>query len=128
LAVGLLWWLSGGEALLFSVPVLALADAVAALIGVRYGTVRYKTHDGFKSAEGSIAFFAVAFLSVHVPVLLAGVTGRAESLLLASIVGLLVMLIESIFWRGLDNMFVPLGAFAFLSLYLNADAAMLGWR
>ncbi|MEM1026620.1 MAG: hypothetical protein AAGJ38_00890 [Planctomycetota bacterium] len=130
IAVGALWLLSRGDALLFSIPilVLTLADATAALVGVRYGQTRYRTLDGAKSAEGSIAFFAVAFLSVHIPVLLAGMTGRAEALLLATIVGLLVMLIESIAWRGLDNLFVPLGTYAFLMLYLEADAFALLWR
>ncbi len=130
LAVGVLWLLSGGDVLLFGVPmlVLTLADAVAALIGVRYGSVHYDTLDGRKSAEGSAAFLVVTFLSVHIPVLLMTQTGRAESLLLALIVALLVMLLESIAWHGLDNLFVPLGTFAFLSMYLDADAAALAWR
>ena len=130
LAVGLLWWLSGGDPLLFGVPilVLTLGDAMAALIGLRYGRLRYQTHDGWKSAEGSIAFFAIAFLSVHLPVLLSGTTGRTEAVLLGVIVGLLVMLLESIAWRGLDNLFIPLGTFGFLNLYLEVPAEALAWR
>ena len=46
-----------------------LADAVAALIGIRYGTLQYQTTEGTKSVEGSVAFFFVAFLSVLVPLL-----------------------------------------------------------
>lgn len=130
IAVGALWLLADGDTMLFAVPmlVLALGDATAALIGVRYGSVHYHTRDGRKSIEGSLAFLVVTFLSVHIPVLLAGQTGRIESLLLAVIVSLLVMLLESVAWRGLDNLLVPLGAFAFLKLYLDAPADDLAWR
>ncbi|NBC11206.1 MAG: hypothetical protein GVY24_05640 [Planctomycetes bacterium] len=130
IAVGALWLLADGDTTLFAVPVLVLAlgDATAALIGVRYGSMHYQTQDGHKSIEGSLAFFVVTFLSVHIPVLLVGQTGRTESLLLAVIVGLLVMLLESVAWRGLDNLLVPLGTFAFLKLYLAAPADDLVWR
>lgn len=130
IAVGVLWVLSDGRPLLFGVPilVLTLADALAALVGLRYGSVYYQTPDGRKSAEGSVAFFTVAMLSVHVPVLLAADIGRGESLLLAVIVGLLVMLLESIAWRGLDNLLVPLGTYAFLRLYLDAPIEELALR
>lgn len=130
ITVGVLWVLSRGDVLLFSVPVLVLtlADATAALVGVRYGSVHYSTHDGRKSAEGSFAFFLVAFLSVHVPVLLATDTGRIESLMLGVIVGLLVMLLESVSWRGVDNLLVPLGTYTFLVLYLDTPAEALAWR
>lgn len=129
IAVGSLYVLSFGRWELFVIPmlVLSLADAVAALIGIHYGTLNYKTLDGRKSAEGSVAFFTVAFLSAHVPLLLGTQIGRAETLLIALILGLLVMLLEAVAWRGLDNLFIPLGAFAFLKLYipLPVDALLL---
>jgi phytol kinase len=121
IAIGTLWVLSHGQWILFIIPmlVLTLADALAALVGVGWGKVRYSTTDGSKSIEGSLAFFLVAFLSVHVPLLLFTDVGRAETLLIAVIIGLLVMLMEAIAWRGLDNLFVPLGTFALLSLYID---------
>lgn len=130
ISVAMLFFLSGGDALLFCVPllILTLADAIAALIGIGYGRVRFLTSDGLKSAEGSIAFFAIAFLSVHVPLLLFTDVGRAETLLIAVIIGLLSMLIEAISARGLDNLLIPLGAFAFLSIYQHAPAHELQLR
>ncbi|WP_054696225.1 diacylglycerol/polyprenol kinase family protein [Geotalea toluenoxydans] len=85
LAVAALFLLSESSPLLYVIPLLTLtlADAVAALVGVRYGQHRYATSEGTKSAEGSLAFFAVAFLSAHLPLLLLSNTGRAESLLIA---------------------------------------------
>jgi phytol kinase len=127
IAVGLLFLLSQGDPLLFCIPmlILTLADAVAAVIGVRYGQFHYTTTDGHKSAEGSISFFTITFLSVHIPLLLLTDTGRAETLLIGLILALLVMLIEAIAWQGLDNLFIPLGGFILLRLYLEMDAAML---
>ena len=98
---------------------------MAALIGVRYGTFQYNTTEGVKSIEGSTAFFFTAFLSVHIPLLLFTDTGRAETLLIAIAVGLLVMVAEAIAWRGLDNLFIPLGAFLLLRTYLPMDAGEL---
>lgn len=127
LAMGALWLLSGGQWVLWVVPVLVLtlADALAALIGISYGRFRFVSADGAKSVEGSVAFFAVAFLSAHVPLLLFTDVGRAETLLIAVILGLLVMLLELLAWDGLDNLFIPLGAFAMLSVYLDLPVAAL---
>ncbi|MBD1995615.1 hypothetical protein H6G00_03095 [Leptolyngbya sp. FACHB-541] len=127
ISVGVLFLLSQGDPLLFCIPmlILTLADAVAAVIGVRYGQFHYTTTDGYKSAEGSITFFTIAFLSVHIPLLLLTDIGRAETLLIALILGLLVMLIEAIAWQGLDNLFIPLGGFILLKLYLEMDALTL---
>ena len=126
-AVALLFVLADGNALLFCIPILilTLADALAALIGVRYGQVKYKTSEGSKSLEGSLAFFTVAFLSVHIPLLLFSDVGRTESLLIALIMGILVMLFEAIAWRGLDNLFIPLGSFILLKTYLPMDTDSL---
>jgi phytol kinase len=122
IAVALLWLLSRGDKLLFAVPmlILTLADTVAALVGIVYGKVHYLTSEGFKSAEGSLAFFSIAFLSVHVPLLLFTDVGRAQTLLIGAILGILSTLIEAIAARGLDNLLIPLGTFAFLKLYEHA--------
>lgn len=129
-SVGVLWLIADGDALLFGVPilVLTLADATAALIGTRYGSVHYQTRDGTKSVEGSLAFFVVTFMSVHVPVLLITDTDRLVCLLLGVTIGVLVMLLESVSWRGLDNVLVPLGTFLALEMYLDASATDLGLR
>jgi phytol kinase len=129
-AVGLLFLLSGGDPITFCIPVLilTLADASAALIGKRYGTLRYATSDGEKSVEGSIAFMIVALLSTQIPLLLFTDTGRVESVIIALTLSLLVMLLEAIAWRGLDNLFVPLGAFLLLRSFLTMDASALTAR
>jgi phytol kinase len=127
LAVGILFWWTQGDPLLFSIPILilSLADAVAALVGVRYGQLTYSTCDSCKSVEGSVGFLIVAFLSVHVPLLLFTQVGRVETLLVALVIALLVMLFEGVAWRGLDNLFIPLGSHLLLSLYLDETVEAL---
>jgi phytol kinase len=117
IAVAALFYLSKGVTVFYTIPVLllTLADAVAALIGVRYGLVKFDTFEGArKSLEGAVAFFAVAFLCTHITLLLASHVGRVETLLIGVEVGFLVMLVELVAWRGLDNLFIPLFSFALL--------------
>jgi len=130
LAVAALYLLSSGNRLLYVIPLLTLtlADAVAALVGVRYGQHRFCTSEGTKSVEGSLAFFMVAFLSAHVPLLLLSDTGRAESLLIALVLGILVMLFEAVSVGGLDNLFIPLGCYALLRRYLELGTDELLFR
>jgi phytol kinase len=122
-----LYLLSHGDRVLFSVPLLTLAfaDAVAALVGVTYGQLAFSGGEGKKSLEGSIAFFIVAFFTTHVPLLLFTRTGRAECLLIGLTFGVLVMLLEAIAWRGLDNLFIPFGGFLLLRVFLTLDARAL---
>ncbi len=120
----LLFWLSHGDWLLYSVPllVLALADAFAALIGEQYGRLQLHMIGGRKSYEGSMAFLLTAFFCVHVPVLLSARTGRLESLLVAVGVSFMVMMVEVAAWWGIDNIIVPLWSYLLLKSMLRMDA------
>jgi Dolichol kinase len=120
LSVALLYQFSQGSKLLYVVPlvVLTLADTVAALIGVEYGKHGYASTGTTKSIEGSIAFFCAAFFSVNVALVVFSDAGRVETLLISLDIALIVMLLEAIAWRGLDNIFIPLGVFILLRLYL----------
>src|SRR5579885_1923083 len=126
LAVGLTFILSGGNKVLYVVPILLLtfADAASALIGKRFGRMKYSTGDGTKTLEGSLAFSAVAFLYTFPICCLSGL-GMAESLTIASILSLLAMMFEGVAWSGLDNLFVPLGAFLVLKTHIGLPESML---
>lgn len=110
LSICLLFIFARSNTLLFFIPVsiLTLADPMAAVIGGRYGRLRYQITQGQKSVEGSAAFFLVAFSCTLLPLLLFSAMGRVESVLIAALVGLLVMLAEAVAWEGLDNLFIPL--------------------
>lgn len=129
-SVGMLWVLAHGDRLLFVVPVLVLTlgDAVAALVGRRYGQFRFDGDVGGKSLEGSVALFVTAFLSVHLPIVLSARAAPLAGILMAASMAGVVTLLEAVAWRGLDNVFVPLGAFLLLETLLQLDAAELAWR
>ena len=126
-AVGLLYVLAAGSPVLYAVAVLmlGLADPAAALTGARHGLSPYATVEGTKSREGSVAFAFIAFLCVHVPLLLFTPVGRAESLWIAAIVAVLATIVEAVSWGGLDNLFVPLGTYAVLVRLLTFPATLL---
>ena len=126
-SIVLLFWLSQGDKLLYSVPllILALADAFAALIGQEYGKLPLHMWKERKSYEGAVAFMLTAYFCVHVPVLLWGNTGRLESLIIAFDVSVMVMMAEVAAWRGLDNIIVPLWGYMLLKSLLRMDAIEL---
>ncbi len=129
IAVAAVFWLSRDSSpLAFCIPILTLtlADAVGALVGVRYGQHRFTLSD--KTLEGSIAVAVVSFFCVHVPLLLWSPVGRAESLLIASTLALLVMLLEGSAWRGLDNVFIPVGGYFLLDAWMPLGVAPLAAR
>jgi len=57
------WVLSGGDALLYCIPlaVMAVADTGAARVGQRAGETTYRVLDGERTLEGSVTFVALAF-------------------------------------------------------------------
>jgi phytol kinase len=126
IAVAIVFWLSFGQTpLLFVIPVLVLtlADATCALVGMRYGLSHYVGAN--KTFEGSVAFAVVAFFCIHVPLLIWSDVGRAETLLISATLALVVMLLEGSAWRGLDNLFIPIGGFFLLRAYLPLDVEAL---
>lgn len=92
---------------LSAVLVLAVGDAFAALIGSRYGVVRYEVEDDQKSLEGSLVFLVIAFLAIHIPTLLLTDLPRPVCVLAALLVAALVTGFEAISLEGADNVFVP---------------------
>jgi phytol kinase len=120
LGVAAVFTLAHGKAGFFIVPtaILTFADAAGALVGRRYGRRSFATLEGTKTVEGSFAVGFTAFLCTALPLLIA-----QERIVLALTIGVLIglfsALVEAVSWRGLDNVFLPLAAFAQLSAYLN---------
>lgn len=119
-SVALLFQFAHGDKILYAIPllVLTIADTVAALTGAEYGKHGFATTEANKSIEGSVAFFCAAFFSVNVVLVVFSNVGRVETLLISLDIGVIVMLLEAIAWRGLDNIFIPFGVFILLRLYL----------
>jgi len=112
LAVFLVFVLAGDDywRYLASLLTLGIADAFAALVGSEYGRVRYRVEEESKSLEGSLVFLVVAFLAIHLPMLLLTDLPRPTVVLAALLVALVVTGFEAISLRGADNLFVPIAA------------------
>lgn len=128
--VALVFALAGGEPRFFCVPVaiLTFADAAGALIGQRWGRTRYEAVESTKSVEGSAAVLLVTWACVT-----GGLAAFTDlpwpHLWLAGLgLGLFAMLVEAVSWRGLDNLLLPIAAFAQLKVMARLGPADLAAR
>lgn len=89
---------------------LALADALAAIFGTKYGTNnQYKIFGGVKSLLGSCVFLVVSFFIVGASKLLFADGMTVPTLQLLLLLPVLVTIIEGLSSYGLDNFTVPVG-------------------
>jgi phytol kinase len=126
-SVAFLFVAADGDGLMYAVPLLALtfADSAAALIGLRFGVVRFSSG---KTLEGSLAFFAVAFVGTEVPLLAAGGLAPQQGTVVALLLALLLTLVELASGMGLDNFFVPVAGFVLLRCFAAMSAAQVAWQ
>ncbi len=139
-SVALLFWLADGHfilqgedtagsrgTLLYVLPIaiLTLCDAASALVGVRYGKQTFHVEEGLKSVEGVVAFAVTAWLVSMIALLLLSDVGRSEVILLAFIVAVFGALLEAASWRGLDNLFIPMGLYFLLANLMHLGAVGL---
>ena len=107
-AVAVTYAAAGGDRVAFAIPILilALADSAAALVGRRFGAIRYGGPGG-KSLEGSAAFCATATGCTAIPLSLLSDLAAVSIALIALSVALLATLAEGLSRHGLDNAIVP---------------------
>lgn len=122
LAVGTVFLLAEGSAILYILPIatLTLADAAAALTGSHYGRKFFTVEGGQKSIEGSTAFFMITLVIAMVCLLLLSDVSRPNVILLAVMVAAFGTLVEADSWRGFDNFFLPAGLLIFLQSHMNS--------
>jgi dolichol kinase len=135
-AVALLFWLKDGHYITLSdqrdmrlgpvlyvlpILILTLCDAASAIVGARYGRKVFHVEQGLKSMEGVIAFAVTAWLAAMIVLLLLTDLPRGDVILLAFIAAVFGALLEAASWRGLDNLFIPLGLY-----FLLANLLFLG--
>ena len=110
LAVVILFAISYHQPAFYLASALALvvSDTAAALLCSTYGRTRYDVEQDRRSIEGSVSFFLVTFLAVHLTLLLMTEVDRSVSILVAVQVASVVTLFEGISLHGSDNLLVPL--------------------
>jgi phytol kinase len=95
----------------FGVLVMAVSDAVAGVVGARYGRHRYPVLGGHKTYEGSAGFFIVT-VPIAAAALVVGGAGIGEIVVVALGLAAVLTLVESAIGWGLDNTVLPVtGAF-----------------
>lgn len=127
LSVALLFFRSQGMPVLYVLPILilTLSDAAAALVGSAYGKKRYLIADGVKSLEGTVACFIVTWLVALITLMLMTEIPEINVIVLSFLIAAFATLIEADSWRGLDNLFVPIGVHLLLATHLNSSPATL---
>lgn len=87
---------------------LALADAFAALIGLRYGKPhRYKVWGQYKSIAGTVAFFVTSSILVALACIVARTYITSSTLVALALLPFCSTVIENIGVYGLDNLLIP---------------------
>lgn len=117
ISVGFLFAHSVGNPVLYVLPltVIALSDTASALIGIKYGQKRLSIFDGEKTIEGSTAFFIVTLLVSLILLMLLTNMAEINLIILSIIIAAFCTFVESDSWKGLDNLFVPVGAHVLLA-------------
>jgi phytol kinase len=110
--VALAFVLAHGDKPAYVATILALSfgDAIAALVGRRFGCHPYAVGRATKSLEGSAAFFVVALA-------VCAVFPRAESVAAVAAFALATTLAEAFAGDGLDNATIPLAGLLALRLF-----------
>ncbi|MBP7860521.1 hypothetical protein KA183_02475 [bacterium] len=129
-AVAITFILSGGEPLLYTVPIaiLTFADASSALFGIKYGRHPFKYLPFKKSYEGSLAFFLVSFIVSVIGLAAFSDIDTRFILMVSAMVAVFTTLIEALCPVGLDNLMVPLGALFILKTHLPMSQEDLVFR
>lgn len=129
IAVGALFVLMRGRAVEYVIPilVLTLADAAAAVVGLRIGRHQYTGAEGSKSWEGTVAFCATAFLCTLVPLCCTGMDWP-RAVMIALCVSFIGGIIEAAAWQGIDNLLLPLSTLLMLRIYAVLPLAQLWLR
>jgi len=91
-------------------------DALAAILGRRYGQRKYSVLGFTRSMEGSLAMFLFSWLSIFLALLLLPSLGWQTSLLYSLAVAAFATLVEALSPWHIDNLTVPLFSAALLYL------------
>ena len=103
---------------MFTVAILhlALADALAAVIGTKWGRrTRYTLLSHGKSLLGSMVFFYVSMAIFLVVIILQPADALPSNYLLLLVLPTLLTSLENISWYGLDNVTIPVAVIILLS-------------
>jgi phytol kinase len=100
-----------------AVLVLGVADALAALVGIRYGKHKFKIFGNTKSLEGSTAFLVSALIIISLITFVAPADLAHNGWAVMGI-SLVATALEAIAPWGTDNLFIPIAVVLMLRVFL----------
>ncbi len=127
-AIAILYVLYRDDRLAYIIPIVAVGagDTAAAVIGKRFGKLRFSDPSGVtKSIEGTLAFVAATLPAAWAALARWGGLPPGPALLFAALLAVYLALLEAIAWEGLDNLFVPAGAVLLLRALGDAKPELL---
>ena len=117
LSICMVFTLSGGDFILYLIPILILsvADSAAAVVGIYFGRHAYTISRSTKTLEGSTVYFLVAFSCGLLFFWGPGELDRLSILTASFFLAWVTTLLEAVSGRGWDNLFPPLAAVLMLA-------------
>lgn len=127
LAIAITFLRAEEQPVLYVLPILVitLSDTAAALVGTAYARRRFLVEGGAKSMEGVVVFFVVTWLASLIAMVLLTEAEPVNLVLISMLIAAFCALVEVDSWHGLDNLFVPIGAFLLLARHIGSDPADL---
>lgn len=127
LAIAITFLRADEQPVLYVLPILVitLSDTAAALVGTAYARKHFPVEGGAKSIEGVVVFFVVTWLASLIALVLMSDAAPLNLVVISMLLAAFCALVEVDSWRGLDNLFVPIGAFLLLARYLESGPAEL---
>jgi phytol kinase len=107
------------------IAILTVSDAAAALIGARFGRLRFAVAEGTKSCEGVAAFAVSAWVLSFAALASFTAMSATDAMLVGAVVALVGAAIEALSGHGLDNLLVPLGVH--VALIAVTAGGQLNW-
>lgn len=95
------------EIIAIAIFAMSYGDGFASLLGVKFGTRRYRVWGDEKSYVGSAAMFLFTFLMIIITLLFYGITITYDNLIILAFMALVAAIVEGITPKGLDNLSVP---------------------
>jgi phytol kinase len=126
-SVALVFTLGHRQAVTYLLPIaiLTLSDAAAALVGVRYGRVKFRIDGGYKSLEGAVIFMLTAWIISMCLLLMFSHASRLSVIVLGCLIAVYGTLVEGASWRGWDNFFLPIAIHTVLLHALGVPSGVL---
>ncbi|MEH2046916.1 diacylglycerol/polyprenol kinase family protein [Nostoc sp.] len=111
------WYLQQPQYAALGILIMTWGDGLAALIGQRFGTHKYKVFGTQKSWEGSLTMMLVSYLVSSL--ILVGTQGNSwQTWAVSLLVAFIATGLEAVSFLGIDNLTVPLGSAA-LAFFLT---------